>query len=172
VNTVVQLLYLGASALFILGLQSMNKTETARRGVRFAELGMLLAVIGTLLHHEIVRYEWIVISIVVGSAIGTAMGLFIPMVKMPERIALSHAFGGLAVALVGVAEYARHGGGLDVLSQTAVGFEVFLGALTFTGSLMAFGPSTSSSPRVRRGNRSSSTCAAATAARAARASPA
>ena len=73
-NTVVQLLYLASSALFILGLQSMNKTETARRGVRFAELGMLFAVIGTLLHHEIVRYEWIVISIVVGSAIGTAMG--------------------------------------------------------------------------------------------------
>jgi len=139
VNTLVQLLYLGASALFILGLQSMNKTETARRGVRLAELGMLFAVVGTLLHHEIVRFEWIAVSIVVGSAIGTAMGLFIPMVKMPERIALSHAFGGLAVALVGIAEYARHGGALDGLTTTAVGFEVFLGALTFTGSLMAFG---------------------------------
>jgi NAD(P) transhydrogenase subunit beta len=138
-NTVVQLLYLAASTLFILGLGAMNKTETARRGVRLAEVGMLLAVIGTLLHAEIVEYQWIVISIVVGAAIGTAMGLFIPMVKMPERIALSHAFGGLAVALVGVSEFLRHGAGAGMLTMTAVGFEVFLGALTFTGSLVAFG---------------------------------
>ena len=138
-SNVVQLLYLAASALFILGLQSMGKAETARRGVRLAEVGMLLAVIGTLLHHDIVRYEWIIAAVVTGSAIGTAMGLFIPMVKMPERIALSHAFGGLAVALVGVSEYLRHGGGLDALSMGAVALEVFLGALTFTGSLMAFG---------------------------------
>jgi H+-translocating NAD(P) transhydrogenase subunit beta len=136
---VVQLLYLGASALFILGLQSMGKAETARRGVRLAEVGMLLAVIGTLLHGEIVRYEYIIGAVVVGSAIGTAMGLYIPMVKMPERIALSHAFGGLAVALVGVSEYLRHRDHLDALTMGAVALEVFLGALTFTGSLMAFG---------------------------------
>jgi NAD(P) transhydrogenase subunit beta len=136
---IVQLLYLAASALFILGLQSMNKTETARRGVRFAELGMLLAVVGTLLHADIVRYEWILVSIVAGAAIGTAMGLFIPMVKMPERIALSHAFGGLAVALVGLSEVLRHGSHLDRMTTAAVGFEIFLGALTFTGSLAAFG---------------------------------
>ena len=136
---VVQLLYLAASALFILGLQSMGKADTARRGVRFAEVGMLLAVVGTLLHHEIISYHWIAISIVIGSAIGTAMGLFIPMVKMPERIALSHAFGGLAVALVGVSEYVRHGAHAPMLTIAAIGLEVFLGALTFTGSLMAFG---------------------------------
>ncbi len=135
----VQLLYLGASVLFILGLQQLGAADTARRGVRFAELGMALAVIGTLLHHEIVSYQWIVISIVIGSAIGTAMGLYIPMVKMPERIALSHAFGGLAVALVGVSEYLRHGSQATVLTIAAIGLEVFLGALTFTGSLMAFG---------------------------------
>ncbi|MCA9676018.1 MAG: NAD(P)(+) transhydrogenase (Re/Si-specific) subunit beta, partial [Myxococcales bacterium] len=138
-TTVIQLAYLGASLLFILGLQAMNRTETARRGVRLAEVGMLLAVIGTLLHAEIVRFEWILVSVVVGAAIGTAMGLFIPMVKMPERIALSHAFGGLAVALVGVAEYLHHDGQLDRLTMGAVGLEVFLGAITFTGSLVAFG---------------------------------
>jgi NAD(P) transhydrogenase subunit beta len=136
---IVQLLYLVSSICFVMGLQSMNKTETARRGVRLAELGMLLAVVGTLLHAEIVRYEWIVVSLVAGAAIGTAMALFIPMVKMPERIALSHAFGGLAVALVGVSEVLRHGSGMDRLSTAAVGFEIFLGALTFTGSLCAFG---------------------------------
>ncbi|HUQ03889.1 MAG TPA: NAD(P)(+) transhydrogenase (Re/Si-specific) subunit beta [Kofleriaceae bacterium] len=136
---IVQLLYLAASALFILGLQSLGKADTARRGVLLAEVGMALAVAGTLLHHEIVTYHWIVVSVVIGSAIGTAMGLFIPMVKMPERIALSHAFGGLAVALVGIAEYHRHGSHLGATTLTAVGLEVFLGALTFTGSLLAFG---------------------------------
>jgi proton-translocating NAD(P)+ transhydrogenase subunit beta len=135
----VQILYLAASVLFILGLQSMGKTETARRGIRLAELGMLFAVVGTLLHHEIISYQWIAISVVVGSVIGTMMGLFIPMVKMPERIALSHAFGGLAVCLVGVSEYLHRGASIDTLTMAATGLEVFLGALTFTGSLMAFG---------------------------------
>ena len=100
---VVQLLYLGASALFILGLQNLGNPDTGRRGVQLAEIGMAFAVIGTLLHHDIVSYQWIIGAVLVGSAIGTAMGLYIPMVKMPERIALSHAFGGLAVSLVGVA---------------------------------------------------------------------
>jgi proton-translocating NAD(P)+ transhydrogenase subunit beta len=136
---IVQLLYLASSVLFILGLQALNKVETARRGVRMAELGMLLAVVGTLLHNEIISYQWIAISIFIGSAIGTAMGLFIPMVKMPERIALSHAFGGLAVALVGVSEYLRQGAAIPRVEMAATGFEVFLGTLTFTGSLMAFG---------------------------------
>jgi len=136
---VVQLLYLCASALFILGLQNLGNPDTGRRGVQMAEVGMVLAVVGTLLHHEIVSYQWIIISVVIGSGIGTAMGLFIPMVKMPERIALSHAFGGLAVALVGVSEYLRHGNDGNMLVMAATGLEVFLGALTFTGSLMAFG---------------------------------
>jgi H+-translocating NAD(P) transhydrogenase subunit beta len=138
-HSVIQALYLGAALLFILGLQAMGKTETARRGIRMAEFGMLFAVIGTLLYKEIVSYHWIAISIVVGSAIGTAMGLLIPMVKMPERIALSHAFGGLAVALVGVTEYLNHGSDITKFTMAATGLEVFLGALTFTGSLMAFG---------------------------------
>jgi NAD(P) transhydrogenase subunit beta len=138
-NTIIQLLYLASSVLFILGLQNMGKTETARRGIRMAEFGMLFAVVGTLLYKEVVSFQWIALSVVIGSAIGTAMSLLIPMVKMPERIALSHAFGGLAVALVGIEHYLHHGASLDKLSMTATGLEVFLGSLTFTGSLMAFG---------------------------------
>ena len=139
---VVQLLYFTASVLFILGLKGLGNAESARRGMQYAMVGMLLAVVGTLVHRDIITYTWIVIGLVIGSAIGTMMGLYIPMTKMPERIALSHAFGGLAVALVGVAEFYRHtheGIALTTLQMTAVGFEVFLGALTFTGSLMAFG---------------------------------
>jgi NAD(P) transhydrogenase subunit beta len=136
----IQIMYLAASALFILGLRGLGDAQTARRGMQLAELGMLLAVIGTLMHFEIVEYQWIVGGLLIGSAIGTAMALWIPMTKMPERIALSHSFGGLAVMLVGISEYYRHGGiHMTTLQMTATGFEVFLGALTFTGSLMAFG---------------------------------
>ena len=138
-ETFVQASYLAAAILFILGLQSMGKTETARRGIRMAELGMLFAVIGTLIDHQVVSYTWIIISMVIGSGIGTAMGLLIPMVKMPERIALSHAFGGLAVTLVGISEYLHRGAEITQFQMAATGLEVFLGALTFTGSLMAFG---------------------------------
>jgi NAD(P) transhydrogenase subunit beta len=139
-----QLCYLVASIAFIQGLRDLGSAETARRGIRIAELGMLLAVIGTLLHHEIVTYQWIIIGLAIGSLIGTVMALKIPMTKMPERIALSHAFGGLAVALVGVSEYIKHYGhgsteAMNMLQIVGTGLEVFLGSLTFTGSLMAFG---------------------------------
>ncbi len=131
--------YLAASFCFVMGLRGLTNPKTARRGTLLAAVGMLIAVVGTLLHREIVRYEWIAGGIVLGTLIGIPMGLWIPMTKMPERIALSHSFGGLAVALVGVVEYIRHGGHLATFQMTATGFEVLLGALTFTGSLMAFG---------------------------------
>ncbi|MCI0573228.1 MAG: NAD(P)(+) transhydrogenase (Re/Si-specific) subunit beta [Myxococcaceae bacterium] len=136
---VVQLLYLAAAVLFIGGLMGLGNPETGRRGILLAEVGMLAAVVGTLLHHDIITYEWILVGLVLGSAIGTVMALKIPMTKMPERIALSHAFGGLAVMLVGITEYHHRGAGMNTLHISATGFEVLLGGLTFTGSLMAFG---------------------------------
>jgi NAD(P) transhydrogenase subunit beta len=142
VKSFVQLCYLASSILFILGLRGLSSPKTARRGVLLAEIGMGLAVVGTLLHHEIVTVQWIVLGAIVGSAIGTWISLKIPMTLMPERIAFSHAFGGLAVALVGVSEYwhtLELGKTMNGLQITATGFEVVLGALTFTGSLMAFG---------------------------------
>ncbi|MGE5218110.1 MAG: NAD(P)(+) transhydrogenase (Re/Si-specific) subunit beta [Chloroflexota bacterium] len=138
-DSIAELAYLIASLLFILGLRGLRAPESARRGLVLAEAGMLIAIVATLLRHHLVHYEWIVAGVVIGSAIGTAMAVLIPMTKMPERIALSHAFGGLAAALVGVSEYYRHGGWLSVGKMAAVGFEVMLGAVTFTGSLMAFG---------------------------------
>src|SRR2546421_8500583 len=130
--------YLVASILFILGLKGMSHPESARRGMHLAEFGMLMAVIGTLLHHEIVSYEWIIAGLLVGSTIGAMMAIWVPMTAMPQRTALSHAFGAFAAALVGIAEYYQHGAGLGQVKMTAIGFEVMLGALTTTGSLMAF----------------------------------
>jgi len=128
-----------ASILFLLGLRGLSHSETARRGLNLASFGMLLAVVGTLLNNRIVTYEWIIGGLVVGTVIGVPMGRWVPMTRMPERIALSHAFGGLAVALVGVAEYFNYYSRLSPFDTGAIGFEVLLGAITFTGSLMAFG---------------------------------
>jgi len=134
----IQLTYLLASILFILGLKGMSHPETAKRGMHLAEFGMLMAIVGTLLHHEIITYTWIVIGLAIGSAVGLAMGLWVPMTAMPQRTALSHAFGALAAALVGVAEYLKGPEHLDTIKMSALGFEVMLGSLTTTGSLLAF----------------------------------
>jgi H+-translocating NAD(P) transhydrogenase subunit beta len=135
---IIEFSYLAASILFILGLKGLSHPETAKRGMHLAELGMLMAVVGTLLHHEIVSYEWIIAGLLIGSTVGAAMAIWVPMTAMPQRTALSHAFGAFAAALVGVAEYYRHGAGMGQFKLTAIGFEVMLGALTTTGSLMAF----------------------------------
>jgi NAD(P) transhydrogenase subunit beta len=138
----VQIAYIGASAAFILGLRGLTKPDTARRGMQLAAFGMLLAIIGTLLNHEIVTYQFIIIGLVVGSAIGLPMGLLVPMTAMPQRIAVSHMFGALAVTLVGIAEFLHYRdvpGGPGVVKMIALGFETLFGALTITGSFMAFG---------------------------------
>ena len=131
--------YLAAAILFIMGLKGLNSPETARRGLVFAEVGMLLAIIGTLLRGDIVQYQWILIGVTIGSAIGAAMAIFMPMTAMPQRIAVSHSFGALAATLVGVITYAGHAPHIAAVEMTAIGFEVLLGSLTITGSLMAFG---------------------------------
>ena len=134
----IELSYLLASVLFILGLKGLSHPETAKRGMHLAEFGMLMAIIGTLLHHEIVSYVWILSGLALGSVVGLMMGLWVPMTAMPQRTALSHAFGAFAAALVGVSEFYRHGGHVDKVTMSAIGFEVMLGALTTTGSLLAF----------------------------------
>ena len=99
---------------------------------------MVLAVGGTLLKPEIVSYQWIAVAIVLGSIIGVPMAMM-PMTAVPQRTALSHAFGALAAALVGTAEYYLRAPGIDPFTMGALALEVLLGFLTFTASLMAFG---------------------------------
>jgi H+-translocating NAD(P) transhydrogenase subunit beta len=134
----IELSYLLASIFFILGLKGMSHPESAKRGMHLAEFGMLMAIIGTLMHHEIVTYTWILAGLAVGSVVGLAMGVWVPMTAMPQRTALSHAFGAFAAALVGISEFYREGGHLETITMGALGFEVMLGALTTTGSLLAF----------------------------------
>ncbi len=129
--------YILSAALFILGLKGLSSPKYARRGMFLAEFGMFMAVVGTLFHHEIVTYKWIIIGFFIGSIVGGAMGLRIPMTAVPQRTALSHSLGALAACLVGISEYFRHHGELSKVVMTALGFEVVIGGLTFTGSLMA-----------------------------------
>jgi NAD(P) transhydrogenase subunit beta len=145
----IQATYLAASVLFILGLRSLTRPEKAQRGMQQAAVGMLLAIVGTLLHQEIVTFKWIAAGLAVGSLLGYPLGMFVPMTAMPQRIAFSHMFGALAATLVGIAEFhhGTYGGGVTGASaegiarskMAALGFEVLFGALTVTGSFMAFG---------------------------------
>jgi NAD(P) transhydrogenase subunit beta len=136
-DLLIQTSYLIAAGLFILSLKWMSSPATARRGVQAGELGMLLAIIGTLLRHEVVDYQWIMLAFLLGSAIGVPLAYLMPMTAVPQRTALSHAFGALASALIGTAEYYRETPHGFVIVALVV--EMLLGFLTFTGSLMAFG---------------------------------
>ena len=101
---VIEVVYLIASALFILSLKWMSSPTTARHGILAGEIGMVLAIGGTLLRHGIVDYKWIIIALVLGSGIGIPLGM-VQMTAVPQRTALSHAFGALCVTLVGTAEF-------------------------------------------------------------------
>jgi NAD(P) transhydrogenase subunit beta len=133
--------YLLAATLFILSLRWLNHPSTARRGVAAGVAGMAAAIVGTLLHPGL-GYTWIVVAMIVGTLIGVPLSK-VPLTAVPQRTALSHAFGGLAAALVGTAEYflgvSGSGHDLTPFRTGALAAEVILGGLTFTGSLMAAG---------------------------------
>src|SRR6516225_1080989 len=130
-------LYIVSSVLFILGLKGLSSPKYARRGTFLAEFGMLVAIVGTLFDPAIKNYLWIVIGLVIGSTAGATMGLRIPMTAVPQRTALSHSLGALAATLVGIAHYLLHYDRFQALEMVPLGFEVVIGGLTFTGSLMA-----------------------------------
>lgn len=140
-NPFVPFAAIAASALFVLSLMWMSHPSTARRGVRAGELGMAIAIVGALVQHDIVDYNLILIAMIAGAAVGIPMALLMPMTAIPQRTAMSHAFGALAVGLIGAAEYYKHAhaeyaGGFVLW---ALMFEMILGFLTCTASLVAFG---------------------------------
>jgi NAD(P) transhydrogenase subunit beta len=137
-QVVIEILYLVASVLFILSLKWMSSPTTARHGIWAGETGMLLAICGTLLHHGIVDYKLIAIALVLGTIIGVPLGR-VQMTAVPQRTALSHAFGALCVTLVGSAEFYLRSPGISRFMMAVLSIEVILGGLTVTGSLMAAG---------------------------------
>ena len=136
----IELAYLAATALFVLALHWMNDPKTARRAVAAGVAAMSLAIGGTLFSPAIVNWGWIAGAIAVGVAVGVPLS-WVPITAVPQRTAVSHAFGGLAAGLVGTAKYylwlGEGPGDLTPFRMTAIVAEVILGYLTFTGSLMA-----------------------------------
>jgi len=135
---IIELVYLIASVLFIFSLKWMSSPTTARHGIWAGEIGMLLAICGTLLHHGIVDYRLIAIGLVLGTIIGIPLGR-VAMTAVPQRTALSHAFGALCVTLVGSAEFYLRSPDISRFMMSVLSLEVILGGLTVTGSLMAAG---------------------------------
>jgi len=141
-DTILPLLYMLAAMGFILAIKWLGSPATARRGVIVGEIGMLLAVVGTLLRFEVVNYQWIFVAFFLGTAIGIPIAYIMPMTAVPQRTAFSHACGALASALIGTAEYYKamnQGPHATTVEMTALIVETLLGFLTFTASLMAFG---------------------------------
>lgn len=140
-EAVLRWLYLGAGVLFILGLKGLSSPKQARQGMFLAEIGMAVAIVGTLFHPSIkpMGFAWIGIGLLIGSVVGGIIGLRVPMTAVPQRTALSHSLGALAATLVGIAHYVHHFGAMGLTTVIPLGFEVLIGGLTFTGSLMAAG---------------------------------
>ena len=130
--TALRYFYILSAVLFILGLKGLSSPKYARRGMFLAAFGMLMAIVGTLFHPEIVNYRWITIGLTIGSIVGGSMGLRIPMTAVPQRTALSHSLGALAASQIGISEYVRHAAvGLDSVKMTTIGLQVIIVSLTF-----------------------------------------
>ncbi len=140
--TIAQFAAVAATVLFIFSLHWMNDPKTARRGVMSGVTAMVVAILATWAQPEIVHHGWIVLAIIAGFIVGVPLSR-VPLTAVPQRTALSHAFGGLAAGLVGTAKYYLWLGErpeqLTAFRMTAIVAEVILGYLTFTGSLMAAG---------------------------------
>ncbi|MGB8011961.1 MAG: NAD(P)(+) transhydrogenase (Re/Si-specific) subunit beta [Terriglobales bacterium] len=137
IQIVIELLYLVASVLFILSLKWMSSPTTARHGIWAGEIGMVLAIGGTMLNHGM-DYRLIATGLVLGTIIGIPLGN-VAMTAVPQRTALSHAFGALCVTLVGSAEFYLRTPDISRFMMSVLSLEVILGGLTVTGSLMAAG---------------------------------
>lgn len=127
-----------AVVLFILAIKWLSSPATARRGVLAGEIAAALAVGATLCNPELVQFKWIIITLIIGAAIGIPLGM-VKMTAVPQRTALSHAFGALSAAIIGIAEYYVGVPRVTRFEMGEIALEVIIGSLTFTGSLIAAG---------------------------------
>jgi len=130
--------YIVASVLFVLSLKWLSSPVTARRGVLAGEIGAALAVGATLFNPELVEYKWVVIALIIGAGIGIPLGM-VQMTAVPQRTALSHAFGALSASMIGIAEYYVGVPHISRFGMGEIALEVIIGSLTFTGSVIAAG---------------------------------
>ncbi len=138
VGQLIDFAYIVAAVLFILSLKWLSSPATARHGVIAGEIGAALAVAATLFNPALVQYKWIAVALIIGAAIGIPLGM-VRMTAVPQRTALSHAFGALSATMIGIAEYYVHAPHVTKFSMVEIAMEVIIGSLTFTGSLIAAG---------------------------------
>ncbi|MEZ5276539.1 MAG: NAD(P)(+) transhydrogenase (Re/Si-specific) subunit beta [Opitutaceae bacterium] len=146
----INLSYIVASILFIFGLKMLGNAQTARRGNLISAIGMLIAVVVTLLDRQVLDFKWIAIGLIVGTVIGAPAAKLVKMTAMPEMVALFNGFGGLASLLVGWAEYQkivsegwaaylfRNPTATVFFTSTVIVLAVLIGGITFTGSVYAY----------------------------------
>lgn len=138
----IALTYLVSAVIFIIGIKMMGKTSAARKGNLYSALAMLLAIVATLMHKDVLSYWEILIAMLIGSAIGTYFALKVPMTSMPEMVAIFNGVGGLASVLVATSDYWNRaiakGQDIDVITGTSIVVSIFIGGVTFTGSYIAF----------------------------------
>ena len=139
--TGIQLTYLVAASLFIIGLKKLGSPATARDGNSLAAVGMLLAVVATLLDRQVLNYQMILLGLAIGSAVGAIAAYKVQMTEMPQMVGLLNGLGGAASALVAVGEFWRLVGSDAVIpldANISILLDVFIGGVTFTGSMVAF----------------------------------
>jgi NAD(P) transhydrogenase subunit beta len=135
--------YIGASILFILSLGGLSNQETARRGNIYGMVGMTIAIVATIAATQIEDYTILGLAVIVGAAVGIFVASRVEMTQMPQLVAILHSFVGLAAVLVGIASYVDPNSAYEGVEKTIHEVEIFLGvfigAITFTGSVIAFG---------------------------------
>ena len=133
-------LYLISASIFIIGLKKLSSPRTARNGNRLSALGMLIAIIATTLKYTDINIEWILVGLIVGATIGSVLARYVEMTAMPQLVALFNAFGGAASGLVAMYEVLYSADpSSEIFTLAAVSFATIVGAVTLTGSFIAFG---------------------------------
>jgi H+-translocating NAD(P) transhydrogenase subunit beta len=130
--------YIAAVIGFILALKWLSSPASAMRGVVIGEIASAVAVLATLYDPQLVQLKWVIIALIIGAAVGVPLGM-VKMTAVPQRTALSHAFGAMSAALIGIAEYYVGTPNLSKFEMAEIGLEVVIGSLTFTGSVIAAG---------------------------------
>ena len=136
---VIDIIYLISSVFFIFGIKYLSSPKTARKGNLFASIGMFLAIVITLFDKQVLTFEWIIVGVIIGSAVGTIMAMKIPMTGMPQMVGMLNGFGGGASTLVALAEYYKMNPNIPINTGVAIILSLLIGGVTFTGSMIAFG---------------------------------
>ena len=136
-DSLIQVIYIASCVLFIIGLKMLGKAGTARRGNLWSSVGMLLAVVATLLYTDVVAFEWIVVGALIGAVFGAVAAYRVPMTAMPEMVGLFNGFGGLASLFVGWSDFHRHPDG-SMFTLVATVLTILIGGITFSGSMVAY----------------------------------